>query len=82
MTIRRMWIGNSVVLVGLLVVIVLAVVGEGCTGTVPYEELDPFYDDRVATIRIVMTEEDWSACLTYAFVTKIMFRPISGLMMN
>ena len=27
----------------------------------------PFYKDRVATVRIVMEEEDWSFCLTNAF---------------
>jgi spore coat protein CotH len=42
----------------------------GCGGLSSEKTQDdsfPFYKDRVATIRIVMEEEDWTFCLTNAF---------------
>ena len=70
MTKKRMGI-NRAVFSGLLASIVLAVSEGGCAGTAsgrrPSEGPDPFFDDHVAIVRIVMTEEDWSHCLTNVF---------------
>ena len=59
MTKGRMWKNSKVLLAGLLVTTVLAVGGVGCQSQVSRE---PFIPEDVATVRIVMTEEDWTTC--------------------
>jgi len=67
---RRIQKNSRVVFIGLLVTLLLAA-GEGCADKAlrrtPTEEPSPFYDDHIATVRIVMKDEDWSSCLTDAF---------------
>jgi hypothetical protein len=61
---------TRVFLATLPILIVLAGGMTGCTGLSSEKTKDdafPFYTDRVATVRIVMEEEDWSFCLTHAF---------------
>ncbi len=62
---------SKAVLTVLMVVIVMATGISGCTSSSSRKTQDssinPFYTDRVATVRIVMTEEDWSFCQTNAF---------------
>ena len=61
---------NRSFLLILLTLMVLASGISGCGGLSSEKTQDsafPFHKDRVATIRIVMEEEDWSFCLTNAF---------------
>jgi len=55
----------------LLVVIVITTCVSGCAGSASRgthdPKIDPFVTDRVATVRIVMEEEDWSYCREHAF---------------
>ncbi len=66
----RMWKSSKAVLVGLLVIVVLAAgvtgCGAGLSGGTSARDLDASITDRVVTVRIVMTEEDWTACQTNA----------------
>ena len=60
----------KVILMILPVLIILAGVTTGCDSLSTKESGDksfPFYSDRVATIPIVMEEEDWSFCLESVF---------------
>ena len=62
----RLWKSGGLVFAGLLVIILLATAAIGCDGQVSglarSGNLDPFITDRVVTVRIVMDEEDWTAC--------------------
>ena len=55
----------------LLVVIIFTTVISGCATSASRgthdPKIDPFVDDRVATVRIVMEEEDWTFCQEHAF---------------
>ena len=55
----------------ILAFIIITTCISGCTGTALLDSADkdryPFYADRVATVRIVMEEEDWSYCMTDSF---------------
>ena len=61
-----MWCNIKTTLSGLLVISVLTVSGAGCAGQAPGQapgdNTEPFVTDRVVTIRIVMTEDDWASC--------------------
>ncbi len=69
MTERWIRTGSRVVFIGLLSAMLLA--EAGCAGAVsirkPYSSIDPFTDDHVATVRIVMSEEDWDSLTTNAY---------------
>ena len=69
MTKGWIWTGSRVVFIGLLSAILLT--EAGCAGAVssraPYSDLDPFTDDYIATVRIVMSEEDWESLTTNAY---------------
>jgi len=58
-------------LVILLLIIITATGISGCTGSSSRKThdptIDPFYDDRVATVRLVMKEKDWKFCMTNTF---------------
>ena len=64
----RLWKNRKVVLVWLelLAIAILATGLPGCDSTIlegmSTRDLDPFVTDRVVTVRIVMREEDWTAC--------------------
>jgi spore coat protein CotH len=59
------------VLAALITIIIMATVVPGCAGSVSRKAYDPrvnpFTTDRVATVRLVMKEKDWSFCQTNAF---------------
>ena len=50
---------TGLLLVGLIIIISLAGCGGWVSGQAENEDSKPFYDDSVATMRIVMSEEDW-----------------------
>jgi len=61
---------NRSFLLILLTLMVLASGTTGCDGLSSEKKQDstfPFYKDHIATIRIIMEEEEWSFCLTNAF---------------
>lgn len=51
---------------GLLIIVVIAAgltgCGTGVSSGISSRNLDAFITDRVVTVRIVMTEDDWTAC--------------------
>ena len=55
----------------LLAVAVLSISGTGCTvpisGENPAENTAPFFTDRIATVRIVMSENDWASLTANAY---------------
>jgi spore coat protein CotH len=61
---------SGTILARLPVIVVLAAgvtgCGAGVSGGMSARDLDPFVTDRVVTVRIVMAEEDWTACQTDA----------------
>jgi hypothetical protein len=63
------WTGSRVVFIGLLSAILLT--ESGCAGAIssrkPYSNLDPFTDDHIATVRIVISEKDWESLTTNAY---------------
>ena len=65
-----MWPSGKVIFTGVLVVSLLAVGVLGYAGWVSGQEgssaPEPFITDRVATVRIVMAEEDWAFCQSNA----------------
>ncbi len=58
-------------LIVLLIFIIVAPVAAGCGGSpsrgVHDPRVDPFVDDRVATVRLVLTDEAWTYCREHAF---------------
>ena len=61
---------NRLFLLILITLVIPASSITGCDGLSSEKKQDsafPFYKDRIATIRIIMEEEDWSFCLTNAF---------------
>jgi spore coat protein CotH len=61
---------KKAILTVLIAFIVLATSISGCAGLsrkASSRSDEPFPDDRVATVRLVMEEEDWSFCQTNAF---------------
>ncbi len=62
----KMWKSSKAIGVGLLAAVVLTSGVLGCAGEVSRQvstqDTEPFITDRVVTIRIVMTEEDWTSC--------------------
>lgn len=54
-------LGNNWVtrLAGICLVVIFVINLTGCVGQDEVDESTPFYEDRVATVRIVMSEEDW-----------------------
>jgi spore coat protein CotH len=66
-----MWKKSKTVLFALLLLVILAPGLAGCT-TSPYAfsgdpSVNPFYTDRVSTVRIVLQESDWQDLMTNAF---------------
>jgi spore coat protein CotH len=66
-----MWKKSKTVFFALLLLVVLAPCLTGCT-TSPAAfsgdpKVDPFYTDRVGTVRIVMPESDWQALMANAY---------------
>ena len=61
-----MWESSRIVSAGLMVIMVRAAGAVGCDGRVSggisARNLDAFITDRVVTVRVVMTEDDWTAC--------------------
>ncbi len=61
--------GSRLLLIGLLSAILLA--GAGCAGAVSsraaYTNVDPFTDDYIATVRIIISLEDWESLTTNAY---------------
>jgi len=66
-----MWKQSKTLLALPLVVIVIATAMSGCARSASIgthdPKVDPFVTDRVATVRIVMEEEDWTYCREHAF---------------
>ncbi len=66
-----MWKQSKALLALPLVVIVIAAGMSGCARSASRgthdPKVDPFVTDRVATVRIVMEEEDWTYCREHAF---------------
>ncbi|MFC1948258.1 CotH kinase family protein [Chloroflexota bacterium] len=62
---------TAVGMMGLLALIILPVFQAGCAGAWPSdvsaEDNNPFYKDKVATLKIEMAPEDWDFCLEHAF---------------
>jgi spore coat protein CotH len=56
---NRLYKGTGLLQAGLIIAISLVGCGGGTSGQVEDEDSGPFYDDRVATVRILMPEEDW-----------------------
>jgi spore coat protein CotH len=56
---NRLYRGTGLLLAGLIIAVSLAGCGGRTSGQVEDEDSGPFYDDRVATVHIVMAEEDW-----------------------
>jgi len=71
MTKRQIWETSRLVTGVLLAITVLLTSGAGCTvqvsGRVPAEDSNPFFSDRIATVRIVMSEEDWESLRANAY---------------
>jgi spore coat protein CotH len=71
MTKMRIREASRLVVGALLVITVLAISGAGCTvqvsGRVPAEDISPFATDRIATVRIVMSEKDWRSLAANAY---------------
>ncbi len=69
MTEIRYKTGLLITILGLLSGLVLA--GTGCGTATPlrasYSDTDPFRDDYIATVRIIMSEEDWESLQENAF---------------
>jgi hypothetical protein len=66
-----MWEKAKPVLLGLLLAVILAVSLSGCAvSPAAYsgdKNVNPFYTDRIATVRIVMPESDWTSLMADAY---------------
>src|SRR4030042_864902 len=66
---NQVW--NLITILGLVSLVILPVFQTGCAGAWPSEISaeynNPFYKDKVAILKIVMTPEDWDFCLEHAF---------------
>jgi hypothetical protein len=66
-----MWEKSKPVLLGLLLAVILAVSLSGCAvSPAAYsgdKNVNPFYTDRIATVRIVMPESDWTSLMADAY---------------
>ena len=66
-----MWEKNKTVLFILLLLVILAPSLVGCkTSPEAYSgnpKVDPFYTDRVSTVRVVMPEDDWQSLMANAY---------------
>jgi hypothetical protein len=62
---------RKIVASSLLLLVILATSLSGCAvSPAAYsgdKKVDPFYTDRVATVRIEMLAEDWEFCMTHPF---------------
>ncbi len=63
--------GPGLIIPGLIAIIIILIFQTGCAGAWPSEvssqDTNPFYRDKVAELRIVMSPEDWDFSLTHAF---------------
>jgi hypothetical protein len=71
MTKRQIWKTGRLVLGGLLAITVLAPVLAGCAvnpaANSGDKNFNPFFTDRIATVRIIMSEKDWKSLTANAY---------------